>query len=92
MRPTAADVSVSGRVLTAQGRAVSGARITVTNAGTGRIYSAMTDPFGYYTIEALDSEAFYVANVSKKGMKFVEDTKSFSLTDNVADMDFVANQ
>lgn len=92
LRPTAADVSVSGRVLTADGRAVSGARITITNAGTGRTYIAMTNPFGYYTIENLDSEAFYVATIAKKGTKFVEDSKSFSLTDNLADLDFVANQ
>lgn len=91
-RPTAAEVSVSGRVLTADGRAVSGARITITNAGTGRTYIAMTNPFGYYTIENLDSEAFYVATIAKKGTKFVEDSKSFSLTDNLADLDFVANQ
>jgi hypothetical protein len=90
--PTAADISVSGRVLTADGRAVSGARVAITNVATGRVYSAMTNPFGYYTIENLDSEAFYVATIAKKGTKFVEDSKSFSLTDNLADLDFVANQ
>jgi hypothetical protein len=88
-RPTAADVSVSGRVLTSEGRAVSGARITITNAATGQVYAAITNPFGYYTIEALDSDAFYVARVGKKGMKFVEDTKTFSLVDSMADLDFV---
>jgi len=88
---TAAEVSVSGRVLTAGGRAVSGARVTILNAGTGQMLYAMTNPFGYYTVEGLDSDSFYVATIAKKGVKFAEDTKSFSLNDNIADLDFVAN-
>jgi hypothetical protein len=89
IQPTAADLSVSGRVLTSEGRAVSGARITITDAATGQVFAAITNPFGYYTIEGLESDSFYVARIGKKGMKFVEDTKSFSLVDSMADLDFV---
>lgn len=90
--PTAADVSVSGRVLTPSGRAVGGARITITDGSTGEVFSAMTSPFGYYTVEGLEAGGFYIATVAKKGVKFETGTRAFTLNDSLADMDFVSNQ
>lgn len=90
--PSAADVSISGRVLTASGRAVGGALITVTDASTGETFTALTSPFGYYTVEGLQAGGFYIATVAKKGVKFADNTRAVSLTDSLADMDFVATQ
>ena len=90
--PTAADVSISGRVLTPSGRAVGGARITVTDGSTGEIFAAITNPFGYYTIDGLEAGGFYIATVAKKGVKFETDTRAISLSDSLADVDFVSKQ
>jgi len=84
LNTTAADATISGRVLTKSGRAVGGARITVTNAATGKLFTAFTNPFGYYTIEGLEAGGLYIAHVAKKGVKFEEDSRAISLTDNLA--------
>ena len=92
LTPTAADATVSGRVLTPGGRAISGARITVIDAESGETFSAVTNPFGYYTVEGLEAGRLYTATVERKGYKFANATRVVSLTDSLADMDFVSNQ
>jgi len=62
---TAADVSIGGRVLTADGRGVSKAFITLTDpAGESR--SAVTNPFGYYRFENLPVGQAYILTVRSK--------------------------
>ena len=89
---TAADAWISGRVLTSNGRAISGARITVVNATTGVTSAVLTSSFGYYSIENLKAGEFYLVNVSSKRYTFAEPTRAISLADNLADADFIANQ
>ena len=91
LRATAAPASVSGRVVDSFGNVVSKARISVVDAENGSTRVVMTSPVGYYTIDQLDSGRFYIMTVSAKGYKFADNTRSFTLTDSLADMDFVAN-
>lgn len=88
---TAAPASISGRVTDAFGNGVSGARVSVQNASDGVTYTALTNPFGYYTVSDLAINEFYVMTVSSKRYTFSDGTRTFSLTDNLADVDFVAN-
>ena len=91
LRPTAADAVVSGRVTTAFGRGISKARVTMTDAATGAERTVMTNGFGYYTFDQVESGRFYVLSVTAKGHKFADGQKSFTVNDNLADLDFIAN-
>jgi CSLREA domain-containing protein len=66
--PTAASVSVSGRVL-AEGAGVSGAIVTMTDVA-GATRSARTNPFGYYHFTDVQAGATYVFSVSSKQYSF----------------------
>ena len=90
LNQTAADVLVSGRVTNRSGSGIAGARVTITNAATGETSLAITNPFGYYVSPELESGVLYVASVSRRGMTFETPSRSFTLTDNLTDLDFVA--
>ena len=77
--------------MNSDGYGIGGARITVTNAADGSLHSALTNPFGYYTVSDLSVDEFYTISVSHKRYEFADGTRTFSLTDNIADVDFVAN-
>jgi hypothetical protein len=86
--PSAANVSVSGHVLTAGGYAIKGARVYMTGPG-GVPMVALTNSFGYYNFEAVESGHDYTARVVSKGWTF--QTRIISVTDTLADENFVAN-
>jgi len=89
--PTAAPANVSGRAVDSFGNGIGGARISVMNAQTGQVYSAITNPFGYYTVLGTEIEAFYVMTISHKRYVFADDTRAFTLVDNLTGVDFIAN-
>jgi hypothetical protein len=89
--PSAAPASISGRAVDSFGNGIGGARITVMDAQSGTIYSAITSPFGYYTIEGTEVENFYTMTISHKRYTFADDTRTFTLHDNLTGMDFIAN-
>ena len=91
LTPSAAAASVSGRAVDSLGRGIGGARITVTNAQNGNTFSAITNPFGYYTVTGLEVEEFYTITISHKRYTFADDTRTFSLHDDLGGVDFVAN-
>lgn len=66
MSPTAAAVSVSGRVLTPEGRGLRGARVSLTDQN-GSTRTALTTTFGYYGFtEVAAGETYIISVVSKK--------------------------
>ena len=89
--PTAAPASISGRVVTSFGQGISGARITVMDAQSGNTFYATTNSFGFYTVQGPEVGNFYVMSVSSKRYTFADDTRTFSLTDSIAGVDWIAN-
>lgn len=89
---SAAPASVSGRVTDAYGRGISSARITVFNASSGAAKTVLTNTFGYYRVSDLTTGDFYLMNVSHKRYTFVNDSRSFSLSENISGMDFQASK
>ena len=85
--PTAANSSVSGRVLTANGAGIARALVSMTDQ-QGKIVTAMTNSFGFYRFGNVPSGLTYVFSVSDKRYKF--NTSVLSLTDNVGDYNFTA--
>ena len=89
--PTAAPASVSGRVTDSFGVGIGGARISMSDAQSGNTWSVITNPFGFYTIEGPEVGNFYVLSISHKRYSFADDTRTFTLNEDLAGMDFVAN-
>ncbi|MEQ1765573.1 MAG: carboxypeptidase-like regulatory domain-containing protein, partial [Pyrinomonadaceae bacterium] len=84
--PSAADVSLSGRVLDLNGRAISRAVVSAMDS-TGKTHSSMSNTFGYYSIKELDSGDLYVVSASAKGHTF--SPRTISLTDSVTGFDIL---
>lgn len=66
---TAAPVTVSGRVLTNEGRGVRGAIVTLADS-EAKIYRGMTNTFGYFRIEEIPAGSGVVLTVSARGYTF----------------------
>lgn len=68
--PTAAAVSIGGRVLDANGRGIFGARVRMTDAG-GSVRYATTNPFGYYNFAEIPAGVTYAFAVAHKRYEFL---------------------
>jgi len=85
----AVDVSISGRVKTASGRAISGARIVLRDADTGEVISrAVSSTFGYYKLEQIEAGRMYVLSVVHKRYLFAFPAQLIEPTENQI-VDFV---
>jgi Carboxypeptidase regulatory-like domain len=88
--PTAALVSISGRVLTNNGQGIRNVRVTLTN-GSGLIRTIQTTSFGNFRFEEIEAEQTYILEVSSKKFVFANPTRILSVQEEIADADFVAN-
>jgi uncharacterized delta-60 repeat protein len=86
--PTAASVSVGGRVSASNGRAISMARVTLTNASNGESWTALTNAFGYYQFPEVLAGETYFLEASHKRYKF--ESRVVNVLDELADVDLVA--
>ena len=89
---TAAQVSIAGRVTTADGRGIRNAKIVVTGNGLDHPVIATTGSFGYFTVEGLTAGETYVVTVNSKRYTFGAPSRVITLVDNVVDANFVADQ
>jgi hypothetical protein len=87
--PTAANVSISGKVLSAGGRAISNATVVLQSSATGQTRSVRTNTFGYYHFDNVPSGQSYVVSAQAKGQRFTP--RVVSLEDNLTDFDLTGN-
>lgn len=66
---TAANVSISGKVLTTNGRGLRNALVLLTEQ-SGQVYTARTGPFGYYRFEAIEVGQIVILSVRSKQFQF----------------------
>lgn len=85
--PTAANVSVAGRVVTAGGRGIPKAVVTITDP-LGNTRQAVTNPFGYYRFDGVQVGESYVFAAAAKGYEF--QAQVITVNDEIADLDFTA--
>ena len=85
--PTAANVTVSGRVLSPSGRGIPLAMVHVTDQ-SGNIRTARTNQFGYYRIEDIGVGETLIFNVYAKSYQFT--TRVVNVTDSITDLHFIA--
>jgi hypothetical protein len=89
--PTAAGVSVSGRVVDKSGRPVPNTTITITGGG-GFMKQAITNAFGYYQLNDIEAGRTYVVSARHKFKQFDRPSIVLSLVDAVGDVNFVARE
>jgi hypothetical protein len=89
--PTAAQASISGRVMTAEGIAIRNAEVTITGNTLTTPLRATTSSFGYFSFDGLQTGETYVVTVNSRRYTFAVPSQVISLTDNVSDLNFVAD-
>lgn len=86
LTPTAAEVTLSGRVTDNYGRGISRALVSATDE-SGMLRTATTNSFGNYVLRGLPAGAAYIVSVA--GTKRFSYTPRFvSLEDNLSGFDF----
>ena len=90
LAPTAASVTITGRVETATGAGVRNAVLTVITS-RGQMLVTRTNAFGYYMIENLTAGDNCVISVSARNATFSQATRVFTLVDQLTSMDFIAD-
>lgn len=88
--PTAATVSVGGRVMTADGRGIRGAQVTVTfpNGETRYTLTGQSGKFNFADIEVGDT---YIFTVASKRFRFSNPSQILTILDERDDVNFVAD-
>ena len=87
LSPTAASVSVAGRVTTDDGQGLRNAAITATDQ-SGVSITTRTSTFGYFRFDSLMAGQTYVVTVGSKRYQFVP--RVISPTEDLTDLDFTA--
>jgi hypothetical protein len=88
--PTAANASITGRILTANGQGIRNVIIQLTS-GTGETKHAYSSSFGYYRFEDLAVGQTYVLTVLAKKYSFTNPTRLIGLNEDLTDEDFVSD-
>lgn len=86
---TAAQISIAGRVVTSAGRAVRGARVSISE-GDGTTRTALTNTFGYFRIDGLRAGNTAVLTVESRGMTFP--SKVLDLSNDLTEVIIVADR
>ena len=87
LAPLAAGVSISGRVMTANGAGLRNALVSLTKPN-GETLTARTGSFGYYAFEDLEAGETYIISVASKRFTFTP--QIVTANDNLTEVDFTA--
>jgi len=90
LAPTAAAVSIGGRVVDAGGRGLANTRIILTGQD-GQSRMAITNGFGYYAFYDIPSGATYFITASNKRYTFSNGTQVVNVNDSIAELNFIAD-
>jgi Carboxypeptidase regulatory-like domain len=87
---TAASASVSGRILTSDGRGIRNVSITMTGA-SGAMRMAFSSSFGYFTFENVPVGEVYILSVRAKQFQFCQSVQAISVLEDLTDINFIAD-
>lgn len=87
---TAASVSVSGRVTTAKGRGIGKVRISMIDS-SGANRTILSNALGYYSFADVLAGEAYIFSAFHKRYSFNESTRIYTITEELNDLDFTAN-
>lgn len=91
LRPTAANVTISGRVSNASGRGIGKVYVILTEAD-GQTHSVLTNGFGYYSFTEVEAGQTLFVRVFSKRYNFDDPVRVINLNDAVENLDFTASQ
>jgi predicted outer membrane repeat protein len=89
--PTAATVTVSGRVTTAQSRGIRNVVVTMTDSN-GNIRTATTTSFGYFRFDDVAAGETYIFAARGKRFSFGQNTQVHSIMEDTSNINFVASE
>jgi hypothetical protein len=89
--PTAASVTVSGRVVSISGAGVPNARVVMIDQG-GQQRLATTSPFGYFRFTDVEAGGAYTFTVSAKGYYFAQPSQVRTVSEDLADIVFIGER
>jgi hypothetical protein len=87
--PTAAAVTVAGRVVTSAGTGIANTSVKISGSN-GFVQTARTNSFGYYHFSGVTAGETYVVSVTAKGYRFTP--RVISVNDALTDVDFTPNE
>lgn len=85
----AAGVSVSGRVLTANGKGIVNSLVKLTDL-KGIVRQTRTNSFGYYNFSDVEAGGTYFLEVIGKRHTFAKPLRVIQILDNISNEDFIA--
>ncbi len=85
--PTAAPVTVGGRITSSYGRGIFGATVLMTDQ-SGQIFTARTNPFGYYRFYDVAAGNTYVVDIRHKQFSFAP--KVVSIANDFEELNFTS--
>ena len=88
-KPTAANVSVEGRVLNDRGAGIANALVTVIDAASGETYGIRTNSVGFFRIDSLEAGNFYLITVSHKRYRFPAEPMAITVGEDMTGLTFV---
>ena len=89
--PSSSNLSISGRVVAADGRGIGGAFVRL-NGGEGGERAAVTNPFGYYRFAGLAAGRTFFVSAGHKRFTFAVPTRTVTLDEDIAGLDFISEQ
>lgn len=91
MAPTAALVSISGRVTSITGRGIMRVRLSLIDS-SGEIRTAMTTSFGYYQFNDVQTGATYILSASGRNYTFSQPVQILNVTEETNQINFIARK
>lgn len=88
--PTAASVSVGGRILTGEGRGIRNVRVIMT-APNGETRTAISSSLGYYRFEDVPAGETYIFSVRAKQFNFNQATQVLTVQGDTDNINFVSD-
>ncbi len=89
--PTAAGATITGKVLTANGRGIKNALLTLIDS-TGKKFTTTTGSFGFYRFNDVASGGTTIIKVAAKRYSFANAVKVIGVNENIENLDFIALQ
>ncbi len=89
--PTAANVSVSGMVLLANGGGIRNVIVTLADTN-GNILTVRTNAFGHFRFDEIDVGQTYIISVVAKRFTFSQSSQVLVVTDELKDIIFIAEE
>ena len=90
LAPSAANASLSGRVMTAGGNGISNVRVVISGNNLPQPLVTRTSSFGYFGFDNLETGETYIVTVNSKRFVFTQPSRIVTLNDSIDDFDFIS--